>query len=139
MRSRPLTPAQGDLRVIVSVDDGTRPAEASRGFNQVAIAVPDVLAVARAARAAGVRLMEVPDNYYVDLAARFDLDPDLLDRLRRYGVLYDRAGDGELFHLYTPILGNGFYLEVLQRVGGYDGFGAPNTHVRLAAHARQLG
>ena len=44
--------------------------------------------------AAGCRLMPVPDNYYVDLQARFDLDPDTLDTLRRHGVLYDRAGSG---------------------------------------------
>lgn len=136
MRSRPLTPAEGDLRVIVSVDDGTRPTEARRGLNQVAIAVPDIFAVAERAATAGVELMPVPDNYYVDLAARFDLEPALLGRLRTHGILYDRNDDGELFHLYTPILGNGFYLEVLQRTGEYAGFGAPNTIIRLAAHAR---
>ncbi|WP_425307390.1 TIM barrel protein [Ammonicoccus fulvus] len=139
MRSRPLTPTEGDLRVIVSVDDGTRPTEARRGLNQIAIAVPDIFAVAEQAATAGAELMPVPDNYYADLAARFDLPADLLARLRQHGILYDRTDEGELFHLYTPILGNGFYVEVLQRVGEYAGFGAPNTHIRLASHAAQQG
>lgn len=138
MRSRPLTPAVGDAQMIVSVDDGTRPAEARRGLNQVAIAVPDVFETVAQARRAGLQLMPVPENYYVDLGARFDLDEALLTRLREHGVLYDRdAHGGELFHVYTQILGNGFYLEALQREGGYSGFGAPNTAIRLAAHAGQ--
>lgn len=139
MRSRPLTPEVGDLRVIVSVDDGTRPDEARRGLNQVAIAVSDIFEVVDQAKRAGLKLMPVPANYYVDLAARFpELDPQLVSRLREGGVLYDRDDSGgELFHVYTPILGNGFYLEVLQRTGGYAGYGAPNTIIRLAAHAEQ--
>lgn len=137
MRSRPLTPVEGDLRVVLSVDDGTRPDEARRGLNQVAFAVPDVLAVVRRARAAGLDLMPVPDNYYVDLAARFDLPAARVAELRGHGVLYDRSPEGELLHVYTPVMGNGFYLEMLQRVGGYRGYGAPNTPVRLAAHAAQ--
>lgn len=137
MRSRPLTPVEGGLRVIISVDDGTRPDEAHRGINQVALAVPDIFAVVRRLRAAGQELMPVPDNYYVDLAARFDLPADVLARLRDHGVLYDRSPEGELLHIYTPVMGNGFYFEMLQRVGGYHGFGAPNTPIRLAAHAAQ--
>ncbi|SDB81043.1 4-hydroxyphenylpyruvate dioxygenase [Raineyella antarctica] len=137
MRSRPVTPAEGDLRVILSVDDGTRPDEARRGLNQVAFAVPDVVAVVRRVRAAGLELMPVPDNYYVDLAARFDLPEAQLELLREHGVLYDRGPQGELLHVYTPVLGNGFYLEMLQRIDGYRGYGAPNTQIRLAAHSRQ--
>ncbi|QGF22953.1 sugar phosphate isomerase/epimerase and 4-hydroxyphenylpyruvate domain-containing protein [Raineyella fluvialis] len=137
MRSRPLTPRDGDLRVIMSVDDGTRPDEARRGLNQIAFGVPDIFAVVQRVRAAGLELMPVPDNYYVDLAARFDLPAERLARLREHGVLYDRAPHGELMHCYTPVLGNGFYLEILQRVDGYRGYGAPNTPIRLAAHADQ--
>ncbi|OYO16595.1 sugar phosphate isomerase [Enemella dayhoffiae] len=139
MRSRPLTPSVGELRMIVSVDDGTRPDEARRGLNQVAIAVSDVFAVVAQARRAGLQLMPVPDNYYVDLAARFaELSSEQVERLRQHGVLYDRdENGGELLHLYTPILGNGFYFEVLERRNGYAGFGAANTSIRLAAHAEQ--
>ncbi len=77
--------------------------------------------------------MTVPDNYYVDLAARFDLPESTLAELREHGVLYDRVGDGELLHVYTDVLPTGFYVELLERRGGYDGYGSANTHVRLAA------
>ena len=43
------------------------------------------------------------------------------------------VGDGELLHVYTPVLGTGFYVELLERRGGYDGYGSANTHVRLAS------
>ena len=50
-------------------------------------------------------------------------------------MLYDRVGDGELLHVYTDVLPTGFYVELLERRGGYDGYGSANTHVRLAAQA----
>jgi 4-hydroxyphenylpyruvate dioxygenase len=77
--------------------------------------------------------MAVPDNYYVDLEARFGLAPELLEDLRAHHLLYDRSGNGELLHAYTDVLPTGFYVEVLERRGGYDGYGSANTHVRLAA------
>jgi len=86
-------------------------------------------------RSAGAPLMPVPDNYYVDLDARFGLESAFLDLLRRHQLLYDRIGDGELLHAYTPVLATGFYVELLERRGGYDGYGSAGTHVRLAAQA----
>jgi 4-hydroxyphenylpyruvate dioxygenase len=80
--------------------------------------------------------MAVPDNYYVDLDARFVLPPALLAELREHQLLYDRSGDGELLHAYTPVLSTGFYIELLERRGGYDGYGSANTFVRLAQHRR---
>lgn len=137
LRSRALRPTTGDLRVILNVADTA--GRSRRGVTQLAFAVPDVRREARRLRAAGVPLMAVPDNYYVDLDARFGLDPDLLADLREHGLLYDRAGadgsGGELLHLYTPVLPGGYYVELLERRGGYDGYGSANTHVRLAAQA----
>jgi len=75
----------------------------------------------------------VPDNYYADLAARFGLPEPVLTELRDLGVLYDGIGDGELLHVYTDVLSTGFYVVLLERRGGYDGYGSANTHVRLAA------
>jgi 4-hydroxyphenylpyruvate dioxygenase len=56
-------------------------------------------------------------------------------RLRDNGVLYDRDEGGEFLHVYTQTVDGRFYVELLQRVDSYDGYGAPNTHVRLAAQA----
>nr|BFE85437.1 hypothetical protein GCM10020093_080380 [Planobispora longispora] len=52
-------------------------------------------------------------------------------------MLYDRDEDGEFLHLYTITVGRVFF-EIVQRVGGYHGYGAVNAPVRLAvqhAHA----
>ncbi len=131
--SRALRPVAGDLRMVVNVED-VGPGRAPRsGITQVAFACDDVLEQVRALRRRGVPLMRVPDNYYVDLAARFPLPEARVAELREHEVLYDRLGDGELLHVYTPVLGTGFCVELLERRGGYDGYGSANTHVRLAS------
>ncbi len=138
LRSRALRPAAGDLRVVLNVED-VRPGRPRRsGITQVAFACSDVAAQVRALRSRGVPLMPVPDNYYVDLDARFGLDPELLAELREHQLLYDRLGDGELLHAFTLPLPTGFHVELLERRGGYDGYGAAGTHVRLAAQAGAL-
>ena len=40
---------------------------------------------------------------------------------------------GELLHVYTPILGGRVAFEVVERRGGYDGYGEGNSPVRMAA------
>jgi 4-hydroxyphenylpyruvate dioxygenase len=94
-----------------------------------------VVGEARRARARGVELLQPPANYYADLDARFALEPELLATLRENSLLYDRVGGGELLHAYTFPLAGGFHVELLERRGGYDAFGAAGTHVRLAALA----
>jgi 4-hydroxyphenylpyruvate dioxygenase len=132
LRSRALRPRQGDLRLVLNAV-AVSVVPAPRGVTQVAFACSDLLVQLQRLGEAGVELLPVPDNYYADLEARFALPGDLLDELREHGVLYDRVGDGELLHAYTPVLAAGFYVELLERRGGYDGYGAANTPVRLAA------
>jgi 4-hydroxyphenylpyruvate dioxygenase len=135
LRSRAVRPARGDLRVVLNVVD-TGPGHAQPlGVNQVALGCRDVAGVVRALRARGIALMPVPDNYYVDLDARFGLGDDVINHLREHRLLYDRVGDAELLHAYTGVLSSGFYVEVLERRGGYEGYGSANTHVRLAAQS----
>jgi 4-hydroxyphenylpyruvate dioxygenase len=109
----------------------------------IAFACDDAVSAARSARARGLRPLPVPASYYDDLDARFQLDPGFLATLRELDLLYDRDTDGdtggdtggELLHFYTATAGTVF-LEVLERRGGYEGYGAANAPVRLAA---QLG
>ena len=86
-------------------------------------------------QAAGVELLPIPENYYDDLEARFDLDPDLTDRLRRLNILYDEDEHGRYFQLYTAVFAERFFFEIVSR-DGYRGFGAANAPIRLAAQAR---
>jgi 4-hydroxyphenylpyruvate dioxygenase len=135
LRSRALRPAAGDLRVVLNVADTGPGHPPPLGVTQVAFACRDVAQAVRSLRSRGVALMPVPDNYYVDLDARFGLADDVLDHLRGHQLLYDRVGDAELLHAYTDVLSTGFYVELLERRGGYAGYGSANTHVRLAAQA----
>ena len=134
LRSRALRPPAGALRLVLNAVDSRR--GGTRGVSQVAFGCTDLLALVRTLRARGLALLEVPENYYADLRARFDLDDRTVESLREHGVLYDRSGAGELLHAYTPLLPGGCCVELLERRGGYDGYGAANTVVRLAAQAR---
>jgi 4-hydroxyphenylpyruvate dioxygenase len=108
------------------------------GVQHIAFAAADIFATVARLRANGVVLLPIPDNYYDDLEARFDIDPDLRDRLRDNDVLYDRQGAGEFFQAYTRNFDGGFFFEIVQR-RQYGGFGAPNAQIRLAAQTRLAG
>jgi 4-hydroxyphenylpyruvate dioxygenase len=127
MRSSVLRPPAGDLRIVVNA--GTD--DIAPGINQIAFACTDVRAEVCRMRSAGVELLEPSENYYDDLDARFGLDPDTLAVLRDHNLFYDRVDDGELLHAYTPVLNGQFYVEILERRRGYEGYGAANTTVRL--------
>jgi 4-hydroxyphenylpyruvate dioxygenase len=131
VRSQVMRSADGAVRLPLNVLPVGRP----HAPQHVAFACSDALAVARRARERGMEMLPVPGNYYDDLAARFDLEPAFLDELRALGVLYDRdASGGEFLHFYTATVGEVF-LEVCERRGGYEGYGAANAPVRLAAQA----
>lgn len=140
--SRSLLSPNEEVRIALNVSDGgatvaTRFLDAfgGAGFQQIALATDDIFAAVEAAKERGVVFLDIPDNYYDDLAARFDIAPDLLARMRSLGVLYDRVKDGEFFHIYTRTFQDRFFFEIVQRKN-YDLFGAANTPVRLAAQAR---
>ena len=57
--------------------------------------------------------------------------------LRELGVLLDRDAAGEFLHFYTEVLGGRVFFEVVQRIGGYAGYGEVNAPIRMAAHRRQ--
>lgn len=82
--------------------------------------------------------MAISSNYYDDVETRFGLDPGLSDRLRAGNILYDRDDEGEYFQLYAPAWGEGFIFEVVERRGGYKGYGAPNAPFRIAAQKRHF-
>jgi 4-hydroxyphenylpyruvate dioxygenase len=140
VRNRTVSDPAGTVRIGMSVSVLRRGTEWQPGVTDpqhVAFASDDVLAAARAARAAGAPVLDIPGNYYDDLDARLAPPPSLLASLRELGVLYDKDADGEFLHFYTEILGGRLFFEVVQRIGGYAGYGELNAPVRMAAHRRQ--
>ena len=104
----------------------------------VAFAASDVLALAESARDRGFLPLDIPANYYDDLEARYDIDDLVLNKLKELNVMYDRDETGEFLHFYTRPIGTVF-LEVVERRHGYEGYGALNAPVRLAAQYQQRG
>jgi 4-hydroxyphenylpyruvate dioxygenase len=135
VRSRAVAAADGAVRLALNVP---LTGGGHGGVQHVAFACADVLAVARAMRERGVPPLEIPGNYYDDLGARTDLDPGAIATMRDLGVLYDRDAHGELLHLHTPVLGGRLSFEVVERRGGYDGYGAANSPVRMAAQRTRV-
>jgi 4-hydroxyphenylpyruvate dioxygenase len=128
VRSHVMRTEDGVVRVPMNLAPPTAPLPT----RHIAVRCDDVVAVARRARTAGLRFVAIPRNYYDDLAARFDLSEAFLTQLQELDLFYDRDSRGEFIHFYTPTVGNVF-LEVVERRGGYDGYGALNAPIRLAA------
>nr|WP_203691076.1 sugar phosphate isomerase/epimerase and 4-hydroxyphenylpyruvate domain-containing protein [Streptomyces sp. SID12488] len=134
-RSRAVTNSDGSVRIALAV--GPAPSEDETRAQHIALATDDVVAAARGFRAAGGSLLPMPANYYDDLAARYEFTEGELATYRELGILYDRDAQGEFRHCYTRTVGRVFF-ELVQRDGGYQGYGAQNAPVRLAAqHAQQ--
>lgn len=128
VRSQVMRTSDGCVRLPMNLAPPTAPVP----IRHIAVRCDDVITAARRARANGLNFLRTPANHYDDLAARFDLDDTLLGELRELDLFYDRDDDGEFIHLYTPIVG-GVFFELVERRGGYDGYGAASAPVRLAA------
>lgn len=105
------------------------------GVQHIAFATDDVFGAAERAQAAGLPMLEIGPNYYADIEARFGLDPDLVARMARLNILYDRDERGEYFQFYSRAVAKRVFFEVVQR-RGYDAYGAGNAAIRLSAQAR---
>lgn len=131
VKSRVMRTDDGSVRLPVNV----LPPAGRHHPEHIALACTDVVSVAQRARDRGLVFLPIPGNYYDDLRARFGLDEDFLGVLREHQLLYDRDASGEFLHFYTRRIGHLFF-EVVQRIDGYDGYGADSAPVRLAAQAR---
>ncbi|MFI8889778.1 bifunctional sugar phosphate isomerase/epimerase/4-hydroxyphenylpyruvate dioxygenase family protein [Streptomyces paradoxus] len=130
LRSRAVTDPGGSVRIALTV--GAAPTDDTVHAQHIALATDDLVAVARRFRDAGGSALPVPANYYDDLAARFEFADGELETYRDLGILYDRDAHGVFRHCYTRTVGRVFF-ELVQRDGGYRGYGAANAPVRLAA------
>ncbi|MFF3846214.1 bifunctional sugar phosphate isomerase/epimerase/4-hydroxyphenylpyruvate dioxygenase family protein [Streptomyces sp. NPDC002328] len=130
LRSRAVSTADGGVRFPLTV--GAAPGDDTAHARHIALATDDVVAAARRFTEAGGRLLPIPANYHDDLAARYEFADGELDVYRELGILYDRDAHGVFRHCYTHTVGRVFF-ELVQRDGGYQGYGAANAPVRLAA------
>jgi 4-hydroxyphenylpyruvate dioxygenase len=145
IRSQAIENAAGTLRITLNGTESRKTLAGrfiAQGFGStvqhIAFLAADIFETAAALRKNGFRPLEISRNYYDDLEARFALEPAFSDRLRADGILYDRDGKGEFFQLYSPSYGDGFFFEIVERRGGYHGYGAANAQFRLAAQQREL-
>ena len=106
--------------------------------HHIALGCTDIVATVAKLRTNGVEFVPISPNYYDDLLARLDIDTGLVDRLRSLGILYDRSPGGEYFHIYTASFADRFFFEIVQRLGGYDAYGALNAPARMASQAQAL-
>jgi 4-hydroxyphenylpyruvate dioxygenase len=104
------------------------------GVHHIAIATGDIFRTMAEMRARKVPLLDIPEVYYDGLSAMHDLPAERIEQMRQLGILYDHSSTGEFFHAYTHTFDGRFFFEIVQR-RGYDGFGAVNASVRLAAQA----
>jgi 4-hydroxyphenylpyruvate dioxygenase len=134
-RSRALSDETGAFRLVLNLAPGPA-AETRTRAQHIALATDDITSAVRRIRAAGAELLAIPANYYDDLDARYVFAPGELDMYRELDILYDRdEHGGEFRHCYTATVGRVFF-EIVQRTGGYRGYGAVNAPVRLAAQRR---
>ncbi|SDT97549.1 bifunctional sugar phosphate isomerase/epimerase/4-hydroxyphenylpyruvate dioxygenase family protein [Stappia sp. ES.058] len=143
VRSRAIATPEGNFRITLNGAETHRTLAGSflaEGFGgsvqHLALATDDIFATAVALRATGFSALPLSPNYFDDLAARFDLAPEVLARLRKENILYDADGNGEFYQLYSQPFAGQLFIEIVQRRGGYAGYGAPNAPFRIAAQKR---
>jgi 4-hydroxyphenylpyruvate dioxygenase len=106
------------------------------GFQHLALRVADLPAAAALREARGLERLPVPANYQDDVAARFALDPVASAELRGHDLMIDEDAAGRRYRqFYSRAFHRTFFFEFVER-DGYQGYGAPNAQIRLAAQSR---
>ena len=103
------------------------------GVQHIAFLTDDIFETSEHLAAAKFQRLEIAGNYYDDLKVHFGLSTGFVATLRDAHILYDREGDAEYFQIYGLPFFNGFFFEIVERKGGYQGYGARNAPIRLAA------
>jgi 4-hydroxyphenylpyruvate dioxygenase len=143
VRSQAVQTSEGTLRVTLNGADTYRTLAGSflaetfgASVQHIAFATDDIFTTLAALTDRGFQALPIPDNYYADLAARFDLPNDLLERMKTASVLYDEDASGQFFQCYSRMAEFGVFFEIVQRAPGFEGYGGPNAPFRIAAQKR---
>jgi 4-hydroxyphenylpyruvate dioxygenase len=141
IQSRAMVSPDGTIRLPLNISESRETATgrfvtayAGAGVHHIALATDNIVAAIQRCIALGAPMLPIPPNYYDDLAARHGLDDQRLAELARLNLLYDRDEAGEFLHAYTDTFHDRFFFEIVER-RGYQGFGAANAAVRMAAQA----
>jgi 4-hydroxyphenylpyruvate dioxygenase len=141
IQSRAMVSDDGSVRLPLNISESRETATgrfisayAGAGVHHIAFATDDIVGTVRQLASLGARTLPIPANYYDDLVARHGLEDARLAELSALNLLYDRDDNGEFLHTYTETFCDRFFFEIVQR-RGYQGFGAVNASVRMAAQA----
>ncbi len=104
----------------------------------IAFQTADIFATAETLAGRGFDGLPIPANYYDDIVARFGISPAERAKLEKFNILYDEENGHRFYQLYSRPYGDGFFFEIVERQGGYSGYGAMNAPFRTAALRRLL-
>ncbi len=143
IRSRTMVSPERSVRLPLNISDSRESSTgrfltiyAGAGVHHIALATDDILDTLDRLAARGARMLSLPPNYYDDIVAKWGLDDAYVRALQRRNLLYDRDERGEFLHAYTAPFDDRFFFENVQRRDGYQGCGAANAAVRMAAQAQ---
>ena len=103
------------------------------GIQHVALSSDNLIALVKKLKKKGQEFLKISDNYYDDIEARFGLDFNFCNELKELNILYDEDENGSFLQVYTNLINNTFFFEIVQRIDNYQGYGANNALFRIAA------
>jgi len=103
------------------------------GIQHIALSTDNLITLVNKLKGKGQKFLKVSDNYYDDIEARFGLDFDFCNQLKNLNILYDEDKNGSFLQVYTNIINNTFFFEIVQRIENYKGYGESNALFRIAA------
>ncbi len=143
IRSRTMVNQERSVRLPLNISDSRESSTgrflttyAGAGVHHIAMATDDIFNTIDRLTARGAQMLPIPANYYDDVAAKWGLDDTQIQALQERHLLYDRDDGGEFLHAYTGTFDDRFFFEIVQRQGAYQGYGAANAGVRMAAQAQ---
>jgi 4-hydroxyphenylpyruvate dioxygenase len=144
IQSRAMASEGGNIRLPLNISESRETTTgrflttfSGAGVQHIAMASTDIRQTIEALVARGARFLPIPGNYYDDIAARWGLEADRIAMLQAHSLLYDRDTTGEFLHAYTDPFDDRFFFEIVQRIDGYQQYGAANASVRMAAQAKR--
>ena len=103
------------------------------GIQHIALSSDNLIALVKKLKKKGQEFLKISDNYYDDIEARFGLDFNFCNELKELNILYDEDENGSFLQVYTNLINNTFFFEIVQRINNYQGYGVNNALFRIAA------